>query len=176
MKKNVYILLVAAVISFSGTCSKNTGKALIGTWNFSSHVSPSQAAKLSDEPMPEGASMEMTMSGSTTYHVGSKFNEEGEFTLRIRRGAEEKALRFYVREAGTWEIHGDVLVETAVDSSITAFDDTTKEFLEAVPQIKTMLSPVKGDSTSYKLEKISDSKIILEEKEFGVTIELQRKK
>jgi hypothetical protein len=178
MKKGAYLILIASVISLSGGCSffkKGADKVLIGTWAVSSYVSPAEAAKKAEEPISEGISMEMSMAGSTTYHVGKKYNQDGEVTLRLRKGGEEKALRFYVREAGTWEIQGDVLVETAGDFSVTPIDEMTKAILEAAPEFKSMITPVKGESTSYKLKEVSDSKIILEEKEYGTTVILQRK-
>jgi methyl coenzyme M reductase subunit C-like uncharacterized protein (methanogenesis marker protein 7) len=119
--------------------------------------------------------MEMSVAGSTTYHVGYKYNQEGEVTLRLRKGEEERALRFFVRDAGVWKIHGDVLVETSEDSSVTPLDDLTKRAVENVPELKAMISPIKGETTSYELKEISESKILLEEKESGSTIILQRK-
>lgn len=178
MKKGAHLILIASVISFLGGCSllkKAPDKVLIGTWTFSFYISPAEAAKKSEEPIPEGISMEMSMAGSTTYHVGKKYNEDAEVTLRLRKGGEEKALRFYLREAGTWEIQGDVLVETTGDFSITPMDEMTKAILEAAPEFKSIITPVKGESTSYKLKDVSDSKIILEEKEYGTTVILQRK-
>ncbi|HKO35408.1 MAG TPA: hypothetical protein VJV21_02940 [Pyrinomonadaceae bacterium] len=182
----IWIYIVISVLSIGTigglvlflTRDKNTSVVetpLVGTWSVSAYISPAEVAKKSEEPLPEGMSLEMSLSGSANYHIGDKYNQEGEITLRIRRGEEEAPLRFYVREAGVWKIHNDVLVETVEDSSITPLDDRTKEFLEAVPQFKPMMSPVKGETTSYKLKKVSDSKILLEEQEFGSTIVLQRK-
>jgi hypothetical protein len=178
MKKGAYLILIASLISFSGSCSflkKSPDKVLIGTWTFSFHMSPAEAAKKSGEPIPEGISMEMSMAGSATYHDGKKYNEEAEVTLRLRKGGEEKAIRVYLREAGTWEIHDDVLVETTVDFSVTPMDEMTKAILESAPEFKSIITPVKGESTSYKLKEVSDSKFILEEKEYGTTVILQRK-
>lgn len=179
MKKRSSMIMLATLISFLGGCpifKKDTGKILIGTWSNSSYVSPAEAAKMSEGPIPEGASMEMSMTGNVTFHVGNKYNEDGEITLRLRRGDREAAFRFFVRDAGDWKIHDDVLVQTSVDSSMTALDQTTKEFIEANPELKAIVAPVKGESTSYKLKEISDSKVLLEEKEFGFTVIMQRKK
>lgn len=175
MKLSARMILMATLISLSVACAKSPEKVLIGTWTFSSYISPAEMAKKSDDPIPEGVSVEASVTGTTTYHVGYKYNEEGETTLRIRSGGRELALRFYVREAGVWAIHGDVLVETSGDSTITALDETTKQFLESSPEFKAIISPVKGESTSYQLRDVSTSKIILEEKESAITIVLQRK-
>jgi hypothetical protein len=174
MKKSASVILTAILISFLGSC-RDQEEFLIGTWLMSSYLSPAEAAKQSEGSIPEGMSMEMSVSGSTTYHVGYKYNEEGEITIRLNKGGEERALRFYVRDAGVWKIHGDVLVETSEDSSVTPLDDLTKEAMENAPAFKAMVSPIKGETTSYKLKNVSDSKILLEEKESGLTIVLQRK-
>lgn len=178
MKKSAYLILIVSVIIFSGGCSffkKSPDKVLIGTWTFSFYISPAEAAKRAEQPISEGISMEMSTAGSTTYHDGKKYNEEAEVTLRLRKGGEEKTMRFYMREAGVWEIHNDVLVETTGDFSLTPMDEMTKAILEAAPEFESVITPVKGESISYKLKEVSDSKILLEEKESGTAIILQRK-
>lgn len=179
MKKNASVVLAATLISFLASCfllKKSPEKILIGTWNDSIYVSPAEAAKKAEGPIPEGMSLEISASGSVTYHNGYRYNGDGEVTLRLRKGEEERALRFYMRETGVWKIHnGDVLVETSEDSSVTPLDNLTKEAVENVPELKAMVSPVKGETTSYKIKEISDSNILLEEKESGLTIVLKRK-
>ena len=173
MKKGASVILTAMLIGFFVAC-RDQEKVLIGTWTTSSYVSPAELAKLAKESLPEGVSAEGSASGSKTYHVDYKYNEEGEFNFRLNRGGEERVLRFFVREAGIWKIQGDVLVETSEDSSMTPIDDFTKEAVEKIPTLKAVISPAKGKTTSYTLKNISDSKILLEEKESGETIILQR--
>jgi hypothetical protein len=175
MKKTASIILVATLLSLLGACGEKPEKVLIGAWTYSLYVSPAEAAKKSKESIPAGMSMEMSATGSTTYHVGGKYNDDADMTLRLRRDDKEVSLKFNLREAGVWEIHDNVLVETAGDSSVVALDEFTQEFLKETPQFKELISSIKGESTSFQLKEVSNSKIILEEKDSKETIVLQRK-
>jgi hypothetical protein len=199
MKKYTPLILLAVFFCFLAGCPRNPGNqrdsgnqgdsgnqkdsgnlknpdnVLIGSWTTSSYISPAEAAKLSETPPPPGVSLELWMNGSATYHVGGKCDGEGEITFRIRGGDRGQSFKFYLRSACVWKIHGDILVETTEDYSMTPMDDVTRAFVEADPQFKAIMEPVKGESTSYKLKEVSDSKILLEDQELGFTTILRRK-
>lgn len=130
---------------------------LMGSWQYSLYVPPAEAAKLSEEPLPEGASMELTATGTQTFHRGGKYNVDLKYTLRLKQGTQELPLRFSVRDAGTWEIHDNVLVETSSDSVVVPLDDITKRVVAEAPELKTMLTPITGESESVKIVHLSDS-------------------
>jgi len=154
MKSRIFIFL--ALITALSACSETSKtNMLIGTWSTSLYVSSEEAAKMSEEAFPPGMSMELTMNGTGTYHQGGKSNAVAEYTIRIKANDQELPLRFMVRQAGTWELHGDTLVETSIDSVVIPLDNLTRNVVSKSPEFQAMITPVKGEAVSIKIEHIS---------------------
>jgi len=150
-------------------------KLLIRTWEASGFIPSHEMARLSKDPLPDGASMEMTYAGIQTYHLGNKYDGEATITLRMRNDDQEIALRFHMKDAGTWKLHGDTLVETSEDSVVTPLDDRTKTLISNMPELKASFTPVKGESTSSIIKHMSASTVELElQNPKGLNITLQK--
>ena len=148
------ILIIALMLV--GWTWKSTDELLLGTWKFTFYVPAEEAAKMSEEPLPEGLRMELSGSGRMTFHRGGKANSEGEFTLRLIAQGQELPLRFLIRDAGEWKVHGDTLVETSADSAVVPLDDLTKSVVRQSPEFQAMMTPVKGESSSTKIIHITE--------------------
>jgi len=157
MNKILAGTITVMFLLLSGCDRSSTENLLVGSWEASLYISSVDAAKMSEEPMPQGFSVEMTMSGSQTYHVGGKYNGDGKFTIRLKQGEQEIPLRFLVRDAGTWELHEDILVETTGDSIVTPMDEVTRKVVKQSPEFQTMVAPISGESTSLKVVHISET-------------------
>jgi len=157
MKKTINLLILLIIIMLVSCNGESADKLLLGTWEGTMYVPKNEAAKMSAEPMPEGFGMELSAVVQATYHRGGKFNGEMEYTLRLIAPGQEVPLRFFVREAGTWNIHGDTLVETSTDSNVLPLDDLTKSVVKQSPELLTMITPIKGDSSSTKIAHITKS-------------------
>ncbi|MBN2396063.1 MAG: hypothetical protein JXC36_06340 [Candidatus Atribacteria bacterium] len=154
--RNYVISSIAIFVMFCSGCSQsNIGDMLLGTWDVSLYLSPSQVAKISEDSFPNDLSIEMTMSGTQTYHLGGKYDGTVEFTIRLKFEEEEIPLRFLAKETGSWEIHGNVLVETTANSVITPLDDLTRKVVKKSPEFQTMVTPIAGESQSTKIIHIS---------------------
>lgn len=66
-----------------------------------------------------------------------------------------------VREAGTWEIHGDTLVETIVNARIVPLDELTAKIANQSPEFQGMIAPIPGESVSSKIEHITETMVDL---------------
>ena len=139
-------------------------KMLIGSWEVSVYFSPAEIAKMLGGSLPQNLSIEVTGSGSHTYHAGGKCDSDGHFTLRLNLEGQELPLNFLVRHAGTWEVHDNILVETTIDSVITPMDPITMNVVKVSPEYQSMVSPVSGESMSVKIihisEKIAEFKMV----------------
>ena len=157
MKKNLLIIVV--LIQFLLACDATSKREmLIGTWVDSISISAQDAAKLFDDPLPSGVTIELSGNGTTTYHHGNKYNSYGEATIRIKyEEGEEYPLRIMLIDAGTWELHGDILVETSTDSKVIPIDEDTRSFINEDPDMLDIFSPLKGDTTSVKINYITPS-------------------
>ena len=162
MQKNLLIIIV--LIQFLLACDATSkSEMLIGTWVESLFISAQDAAKLFDDPLPPGVTIELTGNGTTTYHHGNKYNSYGEATIRIKNEeGEEFPLRIKLIDAGTWELHGDVLVETTTDSIVIPIDEFTRSVINEDPEMLDVFSPVKGDTTSAKINYITPSMVDME--------------
>ena len=167
MKKLIFITSILFIFitlnqafAWPGWLRSSTENMLIGSWESSIYISPGKMAKMSNEPMNKGDSMEMTASCSQTYHVGGKYNGDGEFTIRLRQGEQEIRLSFLVRDAGTWKMHDNILVETTENAVVTPMDEITKRVVKQIPELQTivtMITPIRGESMSSKIIHISET-------------------
>ncbi len=142
----------------------STEKMLIGSWDVSVYFSPAEIAQVLGGSLPQNLSIELTGSGSQTYHAGGKCNSDGQFTLRLNLEGQELPLNFLVRHAGTWEIHDNILVETTINSVVIPMDPITMNVVKVSPEYQSMVAPVSGESMSVKIihisEKIAELKMI----------------
>lgn len=161
MKKLLFCLLLLSLLSASCSGSPDPDK-LLGTWNMAMYLPAAELAKMAEGDVPAGLSMELTMSGTDIIHKGGKQDSQGRFTLRITANGRELALNFLVREAGTWELHGDTFVATTVDAQITPMDEPTRLVVQKTPELQALIAPVKGESVSYKITSLTKSSMNLE--------------
>lgn len=158
-------------------CQPSVQEQLLGEWESSMFVNAQKFAELSDDPIPPGMQLELTYSGNFVFHHGYKYTEAGELVMRIYNNGEEVALRFAVRDAGTWEVHDAVLVQTTTDSKITALDDISRNMLAQSPELADAFTPVKGESYSSDIQRIDDDFVDLKMKEAPyLEVTLRRKK
>ena len=162
MFKHSIASMIVLLVILSGCDHKQPEDQLIGTWEASGFIPPHEAARLSGESMPDGATLEVTYSGVQSYHLGNKYDGEGTMTLRVRDNGREIALRLYVKDAGSWQLHGNTLVETSKDSVIAPLDDLTKTLISEMPELKAGFMPVQGMSSSSEIKHMSASTVELE--------------
>ncbi len=156
-------ILFLSFLTFLTACGSDSyEEKLIGTWNVSSHISSGIIKSVSVKPFPNDIDMDITISGSTTYHKGGKLSEQGETILRLKRGGGEVALRFFTRSSGTWEVHDDTLVSTSIDSITTPLDGETKKIVEEVPVWNNIIASIKGETMSFKIISISKTEAQME--------------
>ena len=160
MKQNLLmpILLVMGLL-VGCTQSGNTEDKLLGSWSFSLFVSPSEFVDMSKDPLPPGATMAMTMEGTTTILHGHRYNSEGRATLRLEMQGKEIPLKFLIRESGRWEMHDDVFVQITEDGVVTPLDDMTRSIVADSPEMTALFAPVKGASASSRILNISDNEM-----------------
>lgn len=157
MKKLALAAITMSFLVILGCNKPSLTDKLIGSWEVSSYISPAETAKMINEPLPQGLTLEMTLAGSTTYHIGGKYNSDGQITVRLKNSGQEVPLNFLVRDAGTWAIHGDTLVETSTNSVVTPMDQITKNVVKESPELQTMITPVSGESASSKVVHITET-------------------
>ena len=148
--------------------------ALVGSWSYTAYVEPSEVARLSDDPIPAGVEIDMTVSGSNTYHANGRYDADAEVTIRVRQAGEEVPLRMLRRDAGTWETQGDVLFETVTSGTLTALDPTTKQFLRETPEFSAFVSPIEGETQSSTIHSATQTAVDLEEQESRLRYTLRR--
>lgn len=174
--RKILIGLLALFVSLCCGCSKSIEEMLIGSWDFSIYFSASDVEKMSGESFPDGFSIEITAVGNQTYHVGGKYDGTGEFTVRMTVDGQEYPLKFFIKDAGSWEIHDDVLVETTGDSIVTPMNEGTEQVVKEIPILQAMLTPVSGESQSTKILHISETLVefqMLESPYMNFTLEKQ---
>ena len=137
--------------------------AFVGTWTQSTFITPQEVARLSEDPIPPGVEVDMTITGSNTYHVGGRYDADAEVTIHVREGTEEVPLSFIRREAGTWEIHDNTLLETVTSGSVTPLDATTKQVLHDTPEFSAFITPIAGETASTTIHSVTPSSIDLQE-------------
>lgn len=169
-------LIFISTLLLTGCDSSSEEDKLIGTWESSVFITSADAAKMSEDPLPEGASMEITISSSETFHIGGKYNGHGKFTIRAKQGSNEMPFNFMVKDAGTWKIHDGVLVQTSSDSLVTPLDEFTKKMVTQSPEIGAAFTPVSGESVSLKLNNMSDTTIEVEMMETPYISYIMKKK
>ncbi|RZK10137.1 MAG: hypothetical protein EOO46_11680 [Flavobacterium sp.] len=182
LKLQITIIIVSS-LSFCLFCScknfrgSSYDKLLVGTWKTTVHIKPEAFATESEEEIPEGMEMEMKGEETSTFHHGNKFNREGEFTVWLRNNKtdEEIPLRFYSKEAGTWKVFDETLVETTEDGILTPLDDLTKNFVAENPDIATGITPIKGETTSSNILSITEAKADMEELEHHLNYTMRKK-
>jgi hypothetical protein len=158
-------------------CQPSMQEQLLGEWESSMFVDAKKFAEFSDDPMPPGMQVELTYSGDFVFHHGNKYNESGEMVMRINNNGQEVALRFAIRDAGTWEVHDSILVQTTTDSKITALDDVSRNMLAQSPEFAEAFKPVKGESYSSEILRSGDDFIDMKMKEEPyLEVTLRRKK
>jgi hypothetical protein len=169
MKRNRKLALLISIVIlaslFFTACKKeDIENKMYGAWNISTYFSNEDILKLSEEPLPEGMKMEITLKGTQTYHRGGKYSGEAEWTLRYFNPDGEVSLRFFVKDAGEWSLHSDglELVETSTGSSNIPLDEITASFLKEVPEFTTFINSVKGETWSSKIVSITDTSLQLE--------------
>jgi len=160
MKQNILTstLLVMGLL-VGCTQAGSTEDKLLGSWNFSVFMSPSKVAEMSKDPLPPGATMEITMEGSTTILHGHRYNAEGQATLRLAMQGKELPLKFLIRESGRWEMHDDVFVQITEDGVVTPLDDMTRSIVADSPEMTALFEPVKGASASSRILNISHNEM-----------------
>lgn len=146
----------------------------IGSWTYTTYVSPSEIARISDDPIPPGVEIDLTGDGAATYHANGRYDSSAEFTIRVRQAGEEVPLRFLRRDAGEWEVHDDVLYETVSSGTLTALDPTSQEFLDGTPEFAAFLSPIQGETASTMIHALTPTSIDLQEQESGLRFTLRR--
>ena len=156
------------------TSAYDASEALIGSWTHSTYISPQEAARISSEPIPPGVEIDMTVAGTTVYHVGNRYDADAEITLNIRANGETIPLKMLRRETGTWKVHGDVLVETVTGGTATALDDQTKAVLREAPEAAAFAEPIAGETSSSDIQSVTPSAIDLREQESQINLTLRR--
>ncbi len=175
MLHRLFITLSLAVLL--SACQPSTQEQLLGEWESSMFVDADKFAELSDDPVPAGMRFELTYSGDSVFHHGNKYTENGELVMRINANGQEIALRFALRDAGTWEIHDKVMVQTTTDAKITPLDDTSRAMLAQSPEFAAAFTPVKGESYSSDILRIDEDFVDLKMKEEPyLEVTLRRKK
>lgn len=177
--KSVFFLLHLFIFSIllAGCDDNSSEKKMYGTWEISAFFSNSDVKKLSEEPIPDGVEMEMTLQGTQSYHKGGKYSGEAEFTIRIKTAEGEIPLKFFIKDAGEWSLHasGKELVETSVDGTFTPLDELTKAFLKESPEFAALFEPVKGETTTSRILSISETVMEIQENESKITLTMNKK-
>ena len=155
----LFLVLILPSLLLTGCGQSSVESQILGTWDVSAFFSNEDFVKFSEEPIPDGVEMEITMKGTQVYHQGGKYNGEGRMTFRVRTSEGEVSFRFYLKEAGEWELHssGKQIVETTVDSTFTPLDELSRNFLEESPEMAASMKPIRGESSTLTILSISDS-------------------
>ena len=159
---------------------KSVEDKMYGTWEGSAFFSTADVKELSEEPIPYGVEIEITMKKTDRYQKGGKYSGEYEITMRIRADGNEIPLRFYAKDSGDWSLHanGKELVQTSSGGTVTALDDLTKSFLKESPEAASFapVAPVKGGTSTSHILSISDTLMEIEDDEFGVSLIMKKKR
>ena len=170
----LFVALTLSPLLFAGCGQNSVENKIIGTWEMSAYFTHQDIAKIAEEPMPDGVEMEMTLKGTQRYHRGGKYDGEGTLTMRFRMADGEISFRFYLKDAGEWELHsgGKEIVETTVDATLTPLDEPSKTFLEESPEFSASMTPIKGETSTTTILSLSDS--IMEIEDDSITLTLKR--
>lgn len=147
---------------------------IVGTWDLNTFIDSDEVAELSDDPIPPGVEIDMTVTGSSTYHVAERYDTDAEIVLRVRQAGEEIPLTFLVRQTGTWELVGDVLSETVVSGNVTALDEITQAVLDSDPEFAAFITPLSGETTSSRIHSATASTLDVEELGSSLRFTLRR--
>lgn len=160
--------------SAADTRQSDAAEAFVGSWTYTSYVSPREIAEVSDDPIPPGVEIDLTAEGATTYHANDRYDASAEVTIRVRQAGQEVPLRFLRRDAGTWEVSDGVLFETVTSGRLTPLDATTRQFLRETPEVAAFISPIEGETASTTIESVSATAIDLQEQESQLRFTLRR--
>lgn len=178
--KSTFYLLHLFILSIllSGCGDNSVENKMYGTWEVSAFFSNADFEKFSEEPIPDGVEVEMTIQGTQKYHKGGKYNFEGEVTMRMKSAEGEIPLKFYIKNAGEWSLHasGKELVETTTDGTFTALDELTEAFLKESPELAASFKPIKGETETSRILSISETVMEIQEDETKITLTMNKKR
>lgn len=156
------------------TATEPADEDLLGSWTYTTFIDPEQVAELSDDPIPAGMEIDLSVEGSTTFHRGGRYDGDATVVLRVRQGGEEVSVRMLRREVGEWQILDGVLVQVAGGGTLTALDDLSQAVLDESPDFAAFLSPLEGETESTTIESVTEDTIDLQEQTSGLRYTLQR--
>ena len=148
--------------------------AFVGSWTYTTYVSPREIAEVSEDPIPPGVEIDLTAEGTATYHANDRYDTSAEVTIRVRQAGQEVPLRLLRRDAGTWEVQDGVLFETVTSGRLTPLDATTRQFLDETPEFSAFVSPIEGETASTTIHSVSPTAIDLQEQESQLRFTLRR--
>jgi Lipocalin-like domain len=146
-----------------------TTNSLTGTWNLTEKISHQQLKSFLGEEIAEAEYAEMVLTGTQSFFGTGMYDSKGQLTIRIKNNQSGEAVRlfFNYQESGTWRIDGDIISGTVTGGNYTPADDATRQAAAASPELTTVLTPVKGETTQLLVVSVKQNEIILKDKTSG---------
>jgi len=135
--------------------------ALVGTWIIKEEITGEEIMKNSGGKvqLPPGMSMSIAIDGSQTYAADGTGTSSGTLINRISAQGQTQEIAFAISEEITWELDGDVIVETIVSGSAEPANDFTRQAAAANPQVLAQAQPKAGKVTRTTILALSDTEI-----------------
>ena len=135
--------------------------ALVGTWIIKEEITGEEIMKNSGGKvqLPPGMSMSIAIDGLQTYAADGTGTSSGTLINRISTQGQTQEIAFAISEEVTWELDGDVIVETIVSGSAEPANDFTRQAAAANPQVLAQAQPKAGKVTRTTILALSDTEI-----------------
>jgi len=167
------IVWMAAVLPTG--CGKGIdAQQVVGTWTFYRELSGEEVAKYGDAQLPAGAELTMKLSGTETFHADASYRFETTIDMRIEKAGRETEMRFRTVEEGRWTLEDDVLVQTNTASDVKPGNDLTAKIMAQDDSLRQDMVSQQGETAKARILSIDESKMILEDEEHGMRLELFR--
>ncbi len=180
MKQHSWVWALA-IISISmglvGCGGAQEQDPLVGSWTFSEYLSSQEIAEMSEEEMPEGFNMSMSLSGTVNYAEDGSRESNGAISMDMMVMGESISFNMNFTESGTWERKEDdegLLVEHIVSAEFGSDDQETDMMLNQTPELRDSMGSLVGESTESRILSVSANQIVMEDLESGMEVTLTR--
>jgi len=116
----------------------------------------------------------MKLSGTETFHADGGYRFETTIDMHIARADRETELRFLTIEEGRWTLEDDLLVQTNTATDVKPGNALTEKLMAQDDSLRQGMLAQQGKTAKARIVSIDESKMVLEDEEHGVRLELFR--
>ncbi len=169
------LLLSLSLAAVLPSCGKGIDPAqLVGTWTFYRELGSAEAAKYGGAPLPAGAELSMKLSGTETFQANGGYRFETTIDMRIDMAGRETEMRFLTIEEGRWTLDDDLLVQTNTATDVKPGNALTEKIMAQDDSLRQAMLSQQGETARARILAIDETKMVLEDEEHGIRLELFR--